>query len=240
MKAIASATLLVLLSSAASAETVKFYDGRGGYDGPFNEQGTVYDLTKHLSTNCPLSGTCRNDNLQNPQLYAGVPGLIASANRFFVWDDLAGPLKFSGLGVGRFVNGVPDNHDNISGKDALTLTFADPITLHGVATLFDVTHGPFGHGNPERDHFRLSVDGGAFHAVSFWDANFDRLELTGSTFTFERAPHHGNSFYVSALDYELVPPTPPGPPPPVPVPASLPLFASGLAALIWLRRRSRR
>lgn len=232
MKRAILTALLVLTSSATGASTlVKFYDGHRGYDGPFAGAGTMYADTEFLATNCPAVGTCRQDNLQNPQRYQGVPDLTAFANgRQFVWDDLAGPLHFAGLGVGRIHNGIFDNFDNIKGSDQLTLHFAEPITLHGVGTLFDSSHGPFGHGNPERDHFRLSVDGGRFHAVSFWDANYDRLDLTGSTFVFEHAKHHGNSFYVSALDYAVVP-TPPGPPPVVPAPATLPLLMSGLAAL---------
>src|SRR5262249_36840902 len=92
----------------------------------------------------------------------------------------------------------------------------------------------FGRSNPLTSHFLLSVDGKPFQSVSFLLANEDKLDLTGSTFRFEKA-RHNNSFYVSALDYTIDPPVV------TPIPAALPLFASGLGALGllgWRRKRS--
>ena len=104
---------------------------------------------------------------------------------------------------------------SIAGSDILTLTFTNTlsstlidITLHGVATLFNSGHTPFGAGFATP----LDVKDASKHSISavcewwrFQPGKFCRCEqtqpnLTGHTFAFEQ--YTGSpEFYVSALSY---------------------------------------
>ncbi len=112
-----------------------------------------------------------------------------------VWNDLA--PNFGGLGVG-LRNGASDS-DQIAGKDILTLTFTNStnalhnVDLTGVATLFAPAHTGFGdnfasssdvNNKASSIWFWLSVDGGAFTPISFADANNNKLDIPGNTFSF--------------------------------------------------------
>ena len=224
---------LVALGSPASAATfIKFYNGSGSPTaptGPFTGAGTVYNDTKALATNCPTGSgpPCGNDVLSTTMTFQGASaaGLTASVNNYQVWDDLS--PNYGGLGVGTGSSGS-DTDDQINGGNILTLTFTNKITLKGVATLFDTNHAPFG-GNPLTDSFLLSVDGGAFIAVTFANANNELLNYTGNVFAFEQKWWNAE-FYVSALEYTSA----------TPIPAALPLFATGLGALGllgWRRKK---
>jgi hypothetical protein len=216
------------LASDAEATTLyaKFYTGTTGYTGDFSGPGTVYNATELLSTNCPATGSCATDNLQTPQTYTGLT-ITANANGTLkVWDDLT--PNFGGLGVGSGTTGG-DTNDNVNGTNVLTLTFASKVNLTGVATLFDAGHGPFGPGNPLTGSFLLSVDGGSFNPITFANANDELLSLLGTTFAFEEAGNQP-TFYVSGLSYTSA----------TPLPATLPLFLTGLGAIGFLARRKKR
>jgi hypothetical protein len=218
------------LASDAEATTLyaKFYTGTTGYTGDFSGPGTVYNATESLSTNCPSTGSCTADNLQTTQTYTGLTiGITANANGTLnVWDDLA--PNFGGLGVGSGTTGT-DTDDNINGTNVLTLTFASKVNLTGVGTLFDPSHSPFGPGNPLTGSFLLSVNGGSFNPITFANANDELLSLLGTTFAFEEAGNQP-TFYVSGLSYTSA----------TPLPATLPLFLTGLGAIGFLARRKKR
>lgn len=232
--AIAAAILAaspMAFSSSTKAATVKFYNGGTGYTGDFST-GTAYDATKGASTNCPTTGSCTADNIQTSLTFDLAGGLVLATTAsdanvvggVKVWDDLS--PNFGGLGVGTGSRG-DDQNDNINGTNILTLTFSSPITLTGVATLFDSGHGTFGKGSP------TSIKTGFFLLdgikTSFSSANDDLLNLTGTVFTFDENTSSDPTFYVSGIEYSSTP-----------LPATLPLFVSGLGAMGlfgWRRRR---
>lgn len=222
----------IAFGSSAKAATVKFYNGGTGYTGDFSGAGTVYNATKGFPTNCATAGSCTSDNIQTSLTFDLAGGLVLTATAsdaivggVKVWDDLS--PSFGGLGVGTGPSSGGDQNDNINGTNLLTLTFSSPITLTGVATLFDSGHSPFGNGNP------TSLTTGFFLLngikTSFSSANNDSLDLIGTVFTFEGDTLSDPTFYVSGLEYTSTP-----------LPAALPLFASGLGALGffgWRRQR---
>ena len=218
--------------SSANAATVKLYDGGTGYTGSFSGAGTVYNATKGLSTNCATSGSCTSDNIQTSLTFDLAGGLVLTATASDanvrgekVWDDLS--PNFGGLGVGTGPTSGGDQDDNINGTNILTLTFSSPITLTGVATLFDSGHSPFGNGSPTSGTTGFFLLNGA--KTSFSSANTDTLDLIGTVFTFEENTSFDPTFYVSGLEYTATP-----------VPAALPLFASALGAMGlfgWRRKR---
>jgi hypothetical protein len=228
--------LMACGSSAEATTFVKFYTDAGNIHGygtahdDFSGAGTLYsDMTTPGSgatatpTACPSSGSCTSAGGDNIQTTLTFPGFVASANTGMkVWDDLS--PNFGGLGVGTGSSGA-DTNDQINGTNILTLTFASPITLTGVATLFDAAHASFGSGDP------LSGTTGFFllngKAVSFSSANNDLLDLTGTVFTFQEDGSSDPQFYVSGLAYTSV----------TPLPAALPLFAGGLGLLGMFSRR---
>jgi hypothetical protein len=233
--------LLMTWGSSANATTfIKFYTDAGNTHGygnagdDFSGAGTLYsDMTTPGSgatatpTACPSSGSCTSAGGDNIQTTLTFTGFVASANTGMkVWDDLT--PNFGGLGVGTGSSGT-DTIDQINGTNILTLTFTSPITLTGVATLFDGAHTPFGNGDP------LSNTTGFFllngNAVSFSNANNNLLNLTGTVFTFEEDGSSDPQFYVSGLAYTSV----------TPLPAALPLFAGGLGLLgMFARRRKQK
>ena len=232
--------LMACGSSAEATTFVKFYTdagnthGYGNANDDFSGAGTLYsDMTTPGSgatatpTACPSSGSCTSAGGDNIQTTLTFTGFVASANTGMkVWDDLT--PNFGGLGVGTGESGA-DTIDQINGTNILTLTFTSPITLTGVATLFDGAHTPFGNGDP------LSNTTGFFllngNAVSFSNANKNLLNLTGTVFTFEEDGSSDPQFYVSGLAYTSV----------TPLPAALPLFAGGLGLLgMFARRRKQK
>ena len=227
----AAAALFMAFGSSAEAATVKFYNGGTGYSGDFSGAGTVYNATKGLSTTCPTIGSCSSDNIQTSETFnlAGGLSLTATASDTNVtgvkaWDDLS--PNFGGMGVGTGNTGG-DQDDNINGTNILKLTFSSPITLTGVATLFDSAHGPFGNGSPTNGTTGFFLLDGV--KTSFSSANDNLLSITGTVFTFEEDTSSDPTFYVSALDYSATP-----------LPAAFPLFATGLGAmglLGWRRKR---
>jgi hypothetical protein len=227
----ATAALFMAFGSSAEAATVKFYNGGTGYSGDFSGAGTVYNATEGLSTTCPTTGSCSVDNIQTTETFnlAGGLSLTATASDTNVtgvkaWDDLT--PNFGGMGVGTGNTGG-DQDDNINGTNILKLTFSSPITLTGVATLFDSAHGPFGNGSPTNGTTGFFLLDGV--KTSFSSANDNLLSITGTVFTFEEDTSSDPTFYVSALDYSATP-----------LPAAFPLFATGLGAiglLGWRRKR---
>jgi len=227
----ATAALFMAFGSSAEAATVKFYNGGTGYSGDFSGAGTVYNATEGLSTTCPTTGSCSVDNIQTTETFnlAGGLSLTATASDTNVtgvkaWDDLT--PNFGGMGVGTGNTGG-DQDDNINGTNILKLTFSSPITLTGVATLFDSAHGPFGNGSPTNGTTGFFLLDGV--KTSFSSANDNLLSITGTVFTFEEDTSSDPTFYVSALDYSATP-----------LPAAFPLFATGLGAMAllgWRRKR---
>lgn len=218
--------------SSADAATVKFYNGGSGYSGDFSGAGTVYNATKGLSTNCPTTGSCSADNIQTSLTFDLTGGLVLTATAgdtnvsgVKAWDDLS--PNFGGMGVGTGPTSGGDQDDNINGTNILTLTFSSQVTLTGVATLFDPGHAPFGNGDPMSGTTGFFLLNGV--KTSFSSANDNSLDLTGTTFTFEEDTSSDPTFYVSALDFTATP-----------IPATLPLFATGLGAMGlfgWRRKR---
>lgn len=225
-------------SSAEATTFVKFYTDAGNTHGygnagdDFSGTGTVYsDMTTPGSgatatpTACPSSGSCTSAGGDNIQTTLAFTGFVASANSGMkVWDDLQ--PNFGGLGVGTGSSGA-DTIDQINGTNILTLTFNSPITLTGVATLFDAAHTPFGNGNPLSNTTGFFLLDGT--PVSFTSANDNLLDITGTVFTFQEDGSSDPQFYVSGLAYLT----------PTPIPGALPLFAGGLGMLGFFGRRKK-
>jgi len=230
--ALAASFLAVQPANAATVYT-KFYSGTTGYTGAYSGAGTVYDATRLLAMSCPTVGPCTSDNVATSlSFFVPGPDITATAPGSKVWGDFA--PSFGGLGVG---SGSPGDTDQIAGNDVLTLTFASPIVLTGVATLFDGGHKPFGtnFATPALVSaaagtitFLLSVDGGAYQSIKFLDANTNALSLVGTSFSFRNNGTANPDFYVSATASA-----------PVPVPASLPLLATAVGALVGFGRRAK-
>jgi len=160
---------------------------------------------------------------------AGLPG--ASGQR--VWDDIA--PSFGGLGVDSI--GVGDSsEDQISGAEVLKLSFANQVTLTGVATLFVSDHAGFGTGFPtvasvassaSTINFEISTDGTTWSDVLFANANNNALSITGSAFYFRQDVGASNpSFYVGAVAVT-----------PVPEPETYAMLLAGLGLLGFAARR---
>lgn len=231
------------LPAAAAPAYYKFYDGGAGYSGPYSGAGTVYDLTKGLSINCPTSapGCGASDVFGNPLTFAGGAGTLtamataglAGSTGQRVWDDIA--PDFGGLGVDSL--GVGDgSEDQISGAEVLKLSFANQVTLTGVATLFVSAHAGFGSGFPSVSsvassagtvNFEISTDGTTWSDVLFASANSNALGITGSTFYFRQDVGTSNpSFYVGAIAVT-----------PVPEPETYAMLLAGLGLLGFAARR---
>src|SRR5215813_11237232 len=133
------ATLTMLATAPAKADSVKFFIGGAGASGPaFTTNATsVYQAIQGNPTACP-NGNCNggNDVISTPQNFTSVGGQALTASAVNnVWADLAPP--FAGLGVQRDAAG---NTDQIDPGDLLLIHFASPVRLTGVATLFDDNH----------------------------------------------------------------------------------------------------
>jgi hypothetical protein len=215
------ATLAMLATAPAKADSIKFFTGTTGYTGPFNGAGTVYNAIQNNTTACPGGGSCgATDVISTPQSFTSVggQGLTATAVTA-VWNDLTPP--FGGLGV----QGSPtDTSDQIDPGELLTIHFSVPVTLTGVATLFDPNHTPFGSGSPLTGSFLLNGV-----ATTFASANMAMLLLGPLTdFTFGAIAGQP-TYYVSGLIFN-----------PVPIPGAAWLFASGIAGIAALTRRRRK
>lgn len=245
---VAAAFLFGLVSAfafpaVAAPAYYKFYDGGTGYTGPYSGVSTVYGLTKLLSTSCPTSSpSCgAADVFGNPLTFAGGAGTLtarataglpgASGQR--VWDDIA--PDFGGLGVDSI--GVGDSsEDQISGTEVLKLSFANQVTLTGVATLFVSSHEGFGSGFPyvsniassaSTINFEISTDGTSWSDVLFANANNNALSITSSRFYFRQDVGTSNpSFYVGAVAVT-----------PVPEPETYAMLLAGLGLLGFAARR---
>jgi hypothetical protein len=232
---------LAAFGSSAGADSVKFYTGDGGYGGPFNGAGTVYQATQGTATNCPTPANgCSGsdvvgvgDQTYNP-FGSSTVQITASANNGGPWGDFQPP--FGGMGVG---TGSPGDTDQIAGSDVLHLHFAVAVTLTGIGTLFDNQHSPFGTGFPDNfnigggNSFLLSLTGlaGSFNSVLFGTANtVGGISITGTDFFFMENSEQP-TFYVSALTYNPVP----GPV----VGAGLPGLIAACGGLLALARRRR-
>jgi len=212
------ATLAVLAAAPAKADSIKFFSGTTGYTGPFSGAGTVYQTIQNNPTACPGGGSaCAGgpDIISTPQNFSG--GITASAVTG-VHNDLQ--PNFGGLGVGPD-SSIPGITDQIDVGELLTIHFSSPVTLTGVATLFDPAHAPFPSGDPLSSSFLLNGVATTFNA-----ANMALLSLVGTDFTFQAIA--GNpSFYVSGLTW-------------VPLPGAAWLFGSGVAGIAALTRRRRK
>jgi hypothetical protein len=232
---------LVIAGSPAGASPLyaKFYSGGPGYTGPYNGASTVYGQTAGAATLSPSGSTVNgngSDKLGSTLTFSG--GITATANpNNMVWDDLT--PNYGGLGTGLFTQG--GDTDQIAGSEFLNLTFSKQVKLEGVGTLFGTGHAPFGSNFPSVASvasaqntitFLLSVDGSAFQAVKFLDANNIALALIGTSFRFEENTANNPEFYVGAVAYNYT----------TPLPAALPLMGSVLGAgylvSMWRRRRS--
>jgi hypothetical protein len=243
-------SLVVAGSSAHATTFVKFYTDAGNTHGygnagdDFSGAGTLYaSMTTPGSgatatpVTCPTTGSCSADNIQTTLTFNLPSALVLNVTAsdpnitgVKAWDDLA--PNFGGIGVGTGDTSGGDRIDQINGTNKLTLTFASSIHLTGVATLFDGAHTPFGNGNPLTSGFLLN---GVF--VTFADANTNKLNLTGTVFTFQEDGADFPQFYVSGLAYDT---TGGGGQGSTPIPGALPLFASGLGALGLIAQRRKR
>ena len=241
---------MACMSSVASAATsfYKFYEGGTGYASAYSGTGTVYTLTKGLTTLCPTghSGCGGADVLSTPLTFgsASLAGGVVTATATAhlpgasgqqVWDDLS--PNYGGLGVDSL--GLGDD-DNISGAEVLKLSFANQVDLTGIATLFDPAHTDFGTGfataadviaHASTIDFQISVDGGAWTDVSLLSANNDALNLIGTNFSFREDTASSNpSFYVSAVAVATA----------VPEPATWAMFLVGFGGIGFMLRGRRK
>src|SRR5262249_38612271 len=133
---------LTALGLPAQAGTLyaKFYTGGSGYIGPFSGVGTVYDATKSLSTNCPVVGTCSDDNIATTLTFTTIKASSPPSGAK-VWGDFS--PNFGGLGV---QGSSGDGDDQIDVGDVLKIHFDSKVVLKGVGTLFDAGHTPFNGG----------------------------------------------------------------------------------------------
>jgi hypothetical protein len=249
---VAAALLFGLVSAfafpaVAAPAYYKFYDGGTGYTGPYSGGSTVYGLTKLLPTSCPIGspgcGAADIFGIPNSLTFAGGAGMLtatataglpgSSGQR--VWDDIA--PDFGGLGVDSI--GVGDSsEDQISGSEVLKLSFANQVTLTGVATLFVSDHAGFGNSFPTAAsvaasastiNFEISTDGTSWSNVLFANANNNALSITSNTFYFRQDVDVGTSnpsFYVGAVAVT-----------PVPEPETYAMLLAGLGLLGFAARR---
>jgi hypothetical protein len=248
---------MVAFGSPASAASLRFWLGDGNYPGVFNGAGTVYNDLKSNPKDCAQADASCNASHQIPGTGGSEPDFSATSATFItgvftmvatadgankVWDDKQ--PHYAGLGVGSGSDtGAGDTIDQINGTNILKMTFTSgPITLTGVATLFDLgpdNHGPFGSNVPTNNSstakFKFSIDDGAtWQEVLFTDANLKNLGaylVTGTDFWFMQDGESNPQFYVSALEFTAAT---------TPVPAALPLFATGLGAMGLLGWRKKR
>ena len=97
----------------------------------------------------------------------------------------------------------------------MKLSFANQVTLTGVATLFVSDHAGFGDYFPTVQsvaasastvNFEISTDGTTWSDVLFLSANKNILSITSSTFYFRQDTDTSNpSFYVGAVAVTAVP-----------------------------------
>ena len=260
--ALALAGFMVAFGSGAQAVTTtyKFYSGvapGSTYSGPYDGSvgpATLYSVTKSDPTLIPTcgGGACsytNGDIIYDPQVFPGGMPTASAPNSAgdLVWNDLS--PNFGGLGVGPLTP-YDSAADQILYPDVLQVDFIGPVTLTGVATLFDTSHTDFGPGFGSLSdftaaliptiEFEISNDGGvSWQAVTFLAANQMSLDIGGSSFQFRQLVDPNGplnpAFYVSALSTE---PFHGGGSGSVPIPAALPLFATALTGLgLWGRRK---
>lgn len=227
---------MALVVSPASADFATFYNGTTGYGGPFSGAGTVYNAltTAGATINCPSQAGCPgSDVIQGTLNFSPSVAITATATdgntpATNVWGDFQ--PAFGGLGVG--TGDVPVGQtcasircdDQINVGEILRIHFATPITLLGVATLFDTPHETFGPGfDPStvgNSNFLFCSTGpncNPLTQVSFSNANsatgmlgLGAAAVTGTDFAFSGFGTTGVGgtnveFYVSALTYSAVP-----------------------------------
>ena len=143
-------------------------------------------------------------------------------------DSKAGMPGDAGLGVCSVLDGAnqcsPSNDDNVTGGEAVKLTFNHLVSIDGLK-LKDANHGIDFSG-----FFDILVDGTMHNNIALSGAPLEAIGLVGKTFEFFNIGGGvGSQFYVNTISVSAVP-----------VPAAGILFASALFGAGALGRRKKK
>ncbi len=226
----ATATLLLAMTSVASAAHISDPEYDFGHDAVGNEYGA-----KAITLNARRG---HEDNYGHPGLHTGINQVTARGYKigddytkdnpsYYAYLDDFSSKKEAGLGVCKelgTVKGVanqckPGNDDNVTKGEVLKLSFKDKEVIH-VIEFHDANHNWDFTGNVD-----ISVDGGDF--VSYALKHVLDLNLAGKDFLFKNSnagETYGEQFYITAINT-------------TPIPAAVWLFMSGLGSLGYFRKK---
>ena len=236
-----AAGCVAAFGSAASADTLRFYNNSSGsYTGEPWATSAAFTAVNGAAQTCPTSHSCTADYVATTEGFTSVGGVSVTASvnvtNGGVWSDVS--PAFGGLGVSSagFTSTTGAGDDQIDTGQTLTLTFGTAIDLQGVLTLFDSGHTPFG-GNTATGSIVINGT-----TVSLANANNENLgvlfnDVLSLSFTVGSNSLLDPEYYVSGLVFTRDTSRSGGN---TPLPAALPLFASGLGALGllgWRRKR---